>query len=73
MLMGLKRFINGGLWNIFDAFVVLGCILLFIAMLLSRSGTVLVLEEISEEILLITWSLFQTFRMIFIAKKQKLA
>jgi lipoprotein signal peptidase len=56
--MGLKRFINGGLWNIFDAFVVLGCILLFIAMLLSRSGTVLVLEEISEEILLITWSLF---------------
>jgi hypothetical protein len=71
--MGLRRFLNGGLWNIFDAFVVLGCILLFIAMLLSRSGTVLVLEEISEEILLITWSLFQTFRMIFIAKKQKLA
>jgi len=56
--MGFKRFINGGLWNIFDAFVVFGCVLLFIAMLLSHSGTVLILEELSEEILLITWSLF---------------
>lgn len=73
MLLGTKRFFKGGCWNIFDTFVVFGCILLFVAMLLSRSGTVLILEELSEEILLITWSLFQTFRMIFIAKKQKLA
>ena len=33
----------------------------------------LLLEELSEEVLLIIWSVFQTLRMIFIAKKQNLA
>lgn len=72
-LMGVRRFFQGGFWNIFDTIVVIGCILIFILMLLSQSGTVLILEELSEELLLIGWSIFQTFRMIFIAKKQKLA
>jgi hypothetical protein len=39
-IMGVKRFFQGDKWNIFDAVVVSGCILLFILMLLSRSGTI---------------------------------
>jgi hypothetical protein len=42
-------------------------------MMVSRSLSILFFEEVSEEILLVAWSLFQTFRMIFIAKKQTLA
>jgi hypothetical protein len=72
-LMGMKRFIEGGFWNIFDAVVVFGCVFLFLLMLVSSSLSLLIFEEVSEEILLIGWSLFQTLRMIFIAKKQKLA
>ena len=40
-----------------------------IMMLISSSFSLFIFEEVSEEILLITWSLFQTLRMIFIAKK----
>lgn len=72
-LQGIRRFIDGGFWNIFDAIVVLGCVFLFVLMMLSRSLSILIFEEVSEEILLVSWSLFQTFRMIFIAKKQTLA
>ena len=72
-LMGYKRFFEGGFWNVFDAVVVSGCVLLFVMELLSKSGVILIFEEVSEEILLLCWSLFQTLRMIFIAKKQKLA
>ena len=72
-LQGVRRFIDGGFWNIFDAIVVLGCVFLFVLMLVSRSMSILFFEEVSEEILLVGWSLFQTFRMIFIAKKQTLA
>ena len=67
--MGGRRFFQGGFWNMFDTVVVSGCILLFILMMLSRSGAILVFEEVSEEILLIIWSVFQTMRMIFYAKK----
>jgi hypothetical protein len=38
-------------------------------MLLSRTGVILVFEEISEELLLVVWSVFQTLRMIIFAKK----
>jgi hypothetical protein len=72
-LMGMKRFFEGGYWNIFDAIVVFGCIFTFVLMLISNSLSILIFEEVSEEILLITWSLFQTLRMIFIVKKQNLA
>lgn len=72
-LMGTKRFFEGGYWNVFDAIVVFGCVFTFLLMMISSSFQVLIFEEVSEEILLITWSLFQTLRMIFIAKKQKLA
>ena len=73
-LAGFKRFFRGdSLWNIFDSVVVFGCVILFIVMLLSRAGLILVFEEISEELLLILWSVFQTLRMIIFAKKQQLA
>mgnify|MGYP001807100909 CR=1 FL=1 len=73
-LAGFKRFFkNQSLWNIFDSVVVMGCVLLFVVMLLSRTGVILVLEEISEELLLVVWSVFQTLRMIIFAKKQRQA
>ena len=53
----------------FDAIVVFGCLFTFMLMLISSSFSLFIFEEVSEEILLITWSLFQTLRMIFIAKK----
>ena len=72
-LMGVKRFFDGGFWNVFDAIVVFGCVFLFLLSLLQSSFSVHIFEEVSEEILLISWSLFQSLRMIFIAKKQTLA
>lgn len=73
-LLGVKRFFEGGFWNIFDAIVVFCCTFLFLLSLVSSSLSVVVIfEEVSEEILLISWSLFQSLRLIFIAKKQKLA
>ena len=72
-LLGTKRFFEGGFWNIFDAIVVVGCVFLFALMMISKTVSVVIFEEVSEEILLVAWSLFQTLRMIFIAKKQKLA
>jgi hypothetical protein len=68
-LLGIKRFLEGGYWNVFDAIVVFGCVFTFLVTLLSKSLSLLIFEEVSEEILLITWSLFQSLRMIFIAKK----
>jgi hypothetical protein len=72
-LLGIRRFLDGGYWNIFDAIVVVCCVFLFALIMVSKSMNILIFEEISEEILLIAWSLFQTLRIIFIAKKQKLA
>lgn len=34
-LLGIKRFFEGGFWNIFDCIVVVGCILLFLVILIS--------------------------------------
>lgn len=57
-LQGVRRFIEGGMWNIFDAIVVLGCVFIFALMMISRSLSILFFEELSEEILLVGWSLF---------------
>jgi hypothetical protein len=57
-LLGVKRYFEGGCWNIFDLVVVISCILLFIVMLVSTSGLVLELEEVGEQILLVVWGLF---------------
>jgi hypothetical protein len=72
-LLGVKRFFDGGFWNMFDAIVVFCCVFLFLLSLVQSSFSVHIFEEVSEEILLISWSLFQSLRMIFIAKKQTLA
>lgn len=37
-ILGVKRYLSGGIWNIFDCFVVVGCLMMFILMLLSKSG-----------------------------------
>lgn len=57
-LLGFKRYFEGGCWNIFDAVVVIACIILFMVMLISSSGLVLVLEEAGEQALLVLWGLF---------------
>jgi hypothetical protein len=83
-LMGCKRYFSGAsngasrLWNWLDASVVLGSLLCFIVILSSHSAVereegVEYLEELSEIILLVVWALFQTLRVIFIAKRQRLA
>ena len=68
-LAGTKRFMRGGLWNIFDFIVVVTCSFMFIIILVSKAGIIKSMEEISEEILLIAWAVFQSFRMIIMAKK----
>ena len=57
-LSGIKRFFEGGLWNIFDAVVVVGCVVIFTLTMISRSMPLIIFEEVSEEILLLSWSLF---------------
>lgn len=59
--------------NILDTLVVFGSIFLFLLMIISSSSTVKIFEEVSEELILVFWSIFQTLRMILIIKKQNLA
>ena len=68
-----KFFRRGQIMNYFDSFVVIGCVILFLLIMANKQMKLLFFEELSEELLLIIWSVFQTLRMIFIAKKQKLA
>ena len=77
-VVGLRRYFKTSghklnWWNIFDALVVSSCIILFVVILISKTSRIVLIEELSEEVLLIVWSVFQIFRMIFIAKKQNLA
>lgn len=72
-LLGVRRFLSGGFWNMFDCVVVVGCILLFLVIFVSQTRSIKLMEEVSEELLLIVWSVFQSMRMIIIAKKQKQA
>ena len=60
-------------WNIFDALVVTFCNAVFAVSLLSKSGTIKGLEEASEEGLIVMWCIWQTLRMILIAKNQRQA
>lgn len=69
-LVGMRRYIvHGGFWSIFDTLVVSTCLVLFVFIYLSKASNVILIEELSEEVLLLVWSVFQIFRMIFIAKK----
>lgn len=57
-------------WNVFDAFVVVTCSLLFMVSLFKNSAGYV---EGTEETLLTLWAVWQTLRIILIAKKQRLA
>jgi len=78
-LVGCKKYFkdpNSGkvrCWNIFDALVVTVCNAVFAISLFSKTGAIKGFEEASEEALIVTWCIWQTLRMILIAKKQRLA
>ena len=63
-LVGFKKYMGKSCWNKLDVAIVIGCNLLFIMTLLSHVS----FEYISEEILLVAWSIAQSFRMIMIAR-----
>ena len=60
-------------WNIFDALVVTICNSVFAISLFSKTGAIKGFEEATEEGLIVMWCIWQTLRMILIAKKQRLA
>ena len=83
-LVGIRKYFSGAgnstsrVWNWLDAFVVVTSVLMFIVILFSHSikerGTGdNYLRQASEITLLVVWALFQTIRVIFIAKRQRLA
>ena len=68
-MVGFKKYLKQSCWNKLDLGIVIGCNVLFIVSLLSHVS----FEYISEEILLVAWSIAQSFRMIIIARKQRQA
>lgn len=74
-LVGCQKYIKDpstGLlrwWNIFDAIVVTICISLFTTTLFSKTGVIKGFEEAGEEALIVLWCIWQSLRMIVIAKK----
>ena len=78
-LVGCQKYVrdpaNGKIrwWNIFDALVVTVCNGTFAVSLFSKTGAVKGFEEATEEGLIVMWCIWQTLRMILIAKKQRLA
>ena len=54
-MKGFKKYLNGGTWNKLDFFIVVSCNLIFLLTIIKKAT---VAEEISEEILLIGWSVF---------------
>ena len=53
--------------------MVIVCNIVFLVTLFSKTGAVKGFEEASEEGLIVMWCIWQTLRMILIAKKQRLA
>ena len=68
-MIGFKNYMRNSIWNIFEIIIVVGCNVLFIVSLLQH----MMINEISEEILLVAWSISQSLRMIVIARKQRQA
>ena len=68
-MKGFKKYLRESCWNKLDLGIVLSCNLLFIVSLLSHVQ----FEYVSEEILLVAWSIAQSLRMIIIARKQRQA
>ena len=79
LLVGCKKYVidpatgKARWWNIFDALVVIFCNVVFGLSLVSKSSVSWGFEAASEEILITMWCIWQTMRMILIAKKQRRA
>lgn len=58
-------------WNIFDCLVVVMCSIAFILTLIFRSERYKKVDEVSEELMLVGWAVWQTLRMVLIVRKQK--
>lgn len=65
-MKGFKKYLKSGTWNKLDFFIVVSCNLIFLLTIIKKAT---VAEEISEELLLIGWSVFQSLRMLMIARK----
>lgn len=76
-MAGCKKFFKASgehrWWNYFDAFVVVTCLLLFLVAISARKGTFKNVDESLEQIVLVLWCIWQIFRLLLIAKKQRLA
>ena len=68
-MAGFKAYLRKSFWNKLDFLIVFSCIFLFIFSLLST----MTFNEISEELLLVAWSIAQSLRMLIIARKQRMA
>jgi hypothetical protein len=67
-LNGFKIYLNKNrVWNKLDVLIVLLCNLLFFFSIVFHIAYV----EINEELLLVAWSIAQSFRMLLIARKQR--
>jgi len=65
-MQGFKKYLKSGTWNKLDFFIVVACNLIFLLSIIKKAT---VAEEVSEELLLIAWSVFQSLRMLMIARK----
>ena len=68
-MAGFKKYLTKSHWNKLDFLIVFGCNILFLITMISANSDLS--EEISEEMLLIFWSIAQSLRMIVFAKKQR--
>jgi len=66
-LEGFRKYLKKSNWNKLDFSICFGCNLLFVVSLVSHA----IFEEMSEELLLVFWSIAQSLRMIVIARKQR--
>ena len=64
-MYGFSRYINKNTWNKLDVLISVLCNILFVVSLITKVA----FEMISEELLLVAWSIAQSFRMLLIARK----
>jgi len=69
-MYGFKNYLNKNkIWNKLDVLIVFLCNVLFLLSIVFHVAFV----EIDEELLLVAWSIAQSFRMLIIARKQRQA
>lgn len=65
-MYGFRNYINKNrVWNKLDVLIVILCNILFLLSIIFNIAFV----EINEELLLVAWSIAQSFRMLIIARK----